>query len=669
MSQPRYLTKSRFKLGRQCPTKLYYVGKPDIYANNSFDDPFLRQLAIGGFQVGELARHYFPGGEHVLTQNYKTAVEITDDLLRRDQVVIYEAAFQHGDLFIRADILVKDGDNIHLIEVKAKSCDFEDESGFREKRGERKILGKWREQIEDVAFQKHVINLAMPTSNVRAHLMLADKTVVAVTDGLNQKFRAAYDTTGKRYIEVRGEITAEDLSARLLRVINLDACCEMIYADDYETLSFHAHVDMLADRYARDVKITSRPSATCKDCEFRQKDQNDADLQCGFRECWTEALSWQPADFDDANILDLWSYAKKNALIENGKIKMSQLVEDDIDPEPKEPAKKPGLSRPARQWLQIERTVTRDTTPFIDRDGLRAEIEKWTFPLHFIDFETAMPAIPFKAGRRPYEGIAFQFSHHVVEEDGNIRHAGQFLETTPGVFPNYEFVRELKRQLENDNGSIFRYHSHENSFLCTIREQLVRDGSDIADRRDLVNFIESIAKPRNAREHPGDDWVTPERCMIDLYDMVIRYYYDPAMGGSNSIKQVLPATLSNSDHLKAKYREAIYGGDGSIPSLNFAEPHAWVEFDENGKVLDPYHSLRGVFEGVDWTEHDYNALVGGIDDISDGGAAMAAYGKLQYEDISDLERERLNHALYKYCELDTLAMVMIYEAWKDVICA
>jgi hypothetical protein len=85
----------------QCPTKLYYTDKRDVYANNSFDDPFLKQLAIGGFQVGELARHYFPGGEHVLTQNYQTAVEITDQLLERENVTIYEAAFMYANFFIR----------------------------------------------------------------------------------------------------------------------------------------------------------------------------------------------------------------------------------------------------------------------------------------------------------------------------------------------------------------------------------------------------------------------------------------------------------------------------------------------------------------------------------------------------------------------------------------
>jgi hypothetical protein len=58
-------------------------------------------------------------------------------------------------------------------------------------------------------------------------------------------------------------------------------------------------------------------------------------------------------------------------------------------------------------------------------------------------------------------------------------------------------------------------------------------------------------------------------------------------------------------------------------------------------------------------------FISGIDDINDRAAAMAAYGKLQYEDMTLLERTALESALLKYCELDTLAMVMIYEAWRE----
>jgi hypothetical protein len=30
-----------------------------------------------------------------------------------------------------------------------------------------------------------------------------------------------------------------------------------------------------------------------------------------------------------------------------------------------------------------------------------------------------------------------------------------------------------------------------------------------------------------------------------------------------------------------------------------------------------------------------------------------------------LERQEIRRALLRYCELDTLAMVMIYEAWRE----
>ena len=50
--------------------------------------------------------------------------------------------------------------------------------------------------------------------------------------------------------------------------------------------------------------------------------------------------------------------------------------------------------------------------------------------------------------------------------------------------------------------------------------------------------------------------------------------------------------------------------------------------------------------------------------LNDGGAALTAYGRMQFEEMSDYERNEIRNALLKYCELDTMAMVMIYEEWK-----
>ena len=91
MTKKRYLTKSRFKLATECPTKLFYTGKKE-YANQKQDDSFLEALAEGGFQVGELAKCYFPGGHDITTLDYDNALAQTNKLLEKDNVIIYEAA-------------------------------------------------------------------------------------------------------------------------------------------------------------------------------------------------------------------------------------------------------------------------------------------------------------------------------------------------------------------------------------------------------------------------------------------------------------------------------------------------------------------------------------------------------------------------------------------------
>ena len=47
--------------------------------------------------------------------------------------------------------------------------------------------------------------------------------------------------------------------------------------------------------------------------------------------------------------------------------------------------------------------------------------------------------------------------------------------------------------------------------------------------------------------------------------------------------------------------------------------------------------------------------------VADGGAAMTAWAYMQFAEMSDTERDALCGMLKQYCELDTLAMVMILE--------
>ncbi len=50
--------------------------------------------------------------------------------------------------------------------------------------------------------------------------------------------------------------------------------------------------------------------------------------------------------------------------------------------------------------------------------------------------------------------------------------------------------------------------------------------------------------------------------------------------------------------------------------------------------------------------------------LAQGGAALYAYARLQFEDVTPEERKAWNQALLRYCELDTLAMAMIVQGWQ-----
>lgn len=81
-------------------------------------------------------------------------------------------------------------------------------------------------------------------------------------------------------------------------------------------------------------------------------------------------------------------------------------------------------------------------------------------------------------------------------------------------------------------------------------------------------------------------------------------------------------------------------------------------------VEDPYARLPSIFNGLSRNEVD---LLFGDEDLADGGAAMMTYSMMQFTEMSDQEHSALASALLRYCELDTLAMVMLYKYWVDLL--
>ncbi|MBN1969144.1 MAG: DUF2779 domain-containing protein [Candidatus Delongbacteria bacterium] len=656
MNEKRYLTKSRFKLALECPTKLYYTCKKE-YPDTKKDDSFLEALAEGGFQVGELAKCYFPEGHDIKDLDYKKSLKKTNELLKQENVTIFEAAIQYQNLFIRVDILQKEGNLVRLIEVKAKSYSEEDDRDFLNKAGSR-IDSGWKPYLYDVAFQKYVIAKAFPQCKVKSYLMLADKTAQASVNGLNQKFvleKRNDRTTVKR----NGDVSLKALGKRILIQIPVDNIVDMIWKGKDDLLSslrrFPEWIEYFAEKYEKDEKIITHLEARkCQHCEFKADQEQEASgLRNGFKECWKNALKWSDEDFNKPNIFELWNCRKKQTFMDHGKYFLADLTEEDLDIKLSGDT---GLSTTERQWLQVEKTVKNDRSGYFDKAGFNSEFRNWKFPLHFIDFETTAVAIPFNKGRRPYEGVAFQFSHHIMSEDGSVEHKGQYINTDRGKFPNFDFIRALKSELDKDEGTIFRYAAHENTFLNIIFDQL--RSSNENDKEELFAWIKTVTK---SRKDSVEQW-EGERNMVDMLELVKKYYYNPLMKGSNSIKAVLPAVLRTSDLLKEKYSKPIYGTEPGIKSYNFKD-WAWYQKDADGIPRDPYKLLPSLFEDISADE-----LENFITDsrLADGGTAMTAYAKMQFMEMSDIERDSVVKGLLQYCELDTLAMVMIMEDWIHI---
>ena len=704
MSQ-KLFAKSAFKIALHCPAQLYYYYDSDTYANQNSQDDFLKALAEGGFQVGDLAKIYCKvdeGCDLEFLSGYEEPLAKTEELMSRDKVVIAEAAYRFGDMFVRTDIIVKDGNDIKLIEVKAKSWDGA-ENGFvsNGKNGKRKLADGLGEYLYDVAFQKYVVQHALEKKygagrfRIKAYLMMADKSAVADVDGMCQCFEIKRDKGGRSRV-IRGEHALALLNhTHVIRAVNVDEECAHIYACDLDDskeylhgMHFEEFVNAMCRIYCAHERSFADISTECFSCPFYATDKDrekNPQIRDGFDECWKERAHFTDEDLKKPTIDELNGTGKRRSdLLASQRLRLADITLSDLLP--KTVKKAIGLQGYERQWIHAAvatnridqlgnlRENLRDGV-YLDVPGLRSEMEQWKFPLHMIDFETSAVALPFYRNMHPYETIAFQFSHHVIEKDGEgykIRHAGYYLNDRKGCFPNFEFIRELKGQLEGDDGTIFRYSHHENTVLTLIRKQLQR--SDEPDRNELIAFIESITH-RKEKGADGKEYEVPPppRDMVDLCETVKRNFWHPVMKGSNSIKYVLPAVLNASKFLQDKYAKPIYGSEIHSENISPDNPVSWIKFAANGEVENPYKLLPPIsdyFPEESRTSVDNAAGGDGGEDndkVANGGAALWAYGLIQF--AGEKECKALSKALLRYCELDTLAMVFIWEYFNERVSA
>ena len=533
---------------------------------------------------------------------------------------------------------------MELIEVKAKSYDSKNPEIMGKRGG---ILAGMLPYLQDVAFQKYVLSKAYPDKVITSYLMMPDKSVYSTIDGLNQLFKI-HRVDKATHVEVSPRAyDVVEKAGELLAKVNVDQYVNMILSKPIEFPGGEDFLPAVAELWAHEYEIDKRIppvlSGSCKECEFRSFDGDG--LKSGYHECLREVTKLTDEQIDAGTIFDISGLRSKDKYLAQGLYTFNHMrLHININDG------KEGLSLSQRQYMQCAGIPAEHDLGgfYLDRSLISAEMSSWIYPLHMIDFETSTIALPFFKSMRPYEMVAFQFSHHVIREDGSVEHVGEFIQTEPGKFPNFEFVRELKKQLEGDKGTVFRWATHENTVLNAISAQMDKEDVAVPDKLELQEFIASITKGG-------------KRAMVDLNDLAKAAYYHPMTFGRTSIKKVLPAVLNTSQYLKDKYSLPIYG-TSEMPSRNFNK-QAWWKWG-GGAVVDPYVALKGLATEM-LGEEGLNALAREEVEIAEGGAASMAYGRLQFEDLTEQDRKKIEAALIRYCELDTMAMVMIVEAWRE----
>ena len=180
----------------------------------------------------------------------------------------------------------------------------------------------------------------------------------------------------------------------------------------------------------------------------------------------------------------------------------------------------------------------------IDKTNISEFLNNWEFPLYFFDFETIFPAIPVLDGTRPFQQVPFQYSLHIVEEFGAKYYHKEFLAEPKdfsgiSIDPRKKLIEQMKIDF-GETGSIVAYNAtFEISRLKELAFAFPEDQTFIEDI--IGRFVDLLVPFRNA------------------------WYYRPEMGGSASIKSVLPAIAPEFSY---KDLEISNGGDASNTFLS-----------------------------------------------------------------------------------------------------
>ena len=267
-------------------------------------------------------------------------------------------------------------------------------------------------------------------------------------------------------------------------------------------------------------------SRKCVDCQFK------------------ETVCWK--DIDGFTIYDVINASSLPALEAEG-----VLYINDVSDEQKEQTlnkkDRANVDRIQQQRIDINQGVIKD------------RLDELVYPIYFLDFESIATAVPLFDSIAPWKQLAFQYSLHVLHEDGRLEHH-EYLHREASD-PSAAVAKRLTEDIGDVGSIVVYYATMERGVLNSLRNKFP----------DYAPAIKSMT----------------ER-LWDLHPVFEKHYRHWRFGSKSSIKVVLPTIVPE---LSYKNLEIQEGGGASFGWVRMIESNDVVEQEEVAEALIAYCGL------------------------------------------------------------------------------